>query len=76
MADSDAALIGVWPCGCVTMALARPDENLTKRDEREMARMIRDGASIERTTVGEAKAREHFLVSSCPHTPKGWKKRA
>jgi hypothetical protein len=71
MADSDPAIIGVQSCGCITYANAAPDR-LDKTDQKAIARIIREGGSVERTTVGEAKQRPHFLESECPHDPKGW----
>lgn len=71
MAETDTAIIGRHACGCITFANARPDD-LHRDDEREIARFIREGGEVIRTTVGEARAMPHFLVSECPHDPKGW----
>lgn len=71
MADSDKALIGTYPCGCVTMAIADPPKNLSKMWRDAITDHIADGGSIEHTTVGEAKARDHFLPASCPNCHKG-----
>ncbi len=65
------AYIGVESCGCVTAAVViRPGRE--KEIAKTVARMIADGASVERVTVAEAKARPHFLAPHCPHDPKGW----
>ncbi len=67
------ALIGRWPCGCITYANARPDD-LDREDARELALIIRKGGEVLRTTVDEAKVMPHFLVLECPHDPKGWER--
>lgn len=71
MAEDSPAIVGVQSCGCVTYAHSRPDD-LNRKDERELARLIREGGQVIRTTVGEARAMPHFLPDKCPHTPKGW----
>lgn len=71
MSDTSPAYIGVHACGCVTAAtVVRPGDE--KDTAKFVAGLIADGMSVELTTVAEAKARPHFLVSECPHDPKGW----
>ena len=72
MADSDPAILGVQRCGCVTLAIARPAEELDRESQDELMEVVREGGQIERTTVGGARRRKHFLPSACPHDPKGW----
>jgi hypothetical protein len=64
-------ILGVQSCGCVTYANTRPD-SLDRDDQKDIARIISKGGSIIRTTVEEARGRENFLPSECPHDPKGW----
>jgi hypothetical protein len=71
MADTDPAIIGIQSCGCITYANSRPDR-LHRDDERELADIIRNGGSIDRTTVGEARQRPFFMAYPCPHDPPGW----
>ena len=73
MSETDPAIIGMQSCGCITYANSRPDD-LHRDDERDLARIIREGGQIIRTTVGEARAMPHFLASECPHDPKGWER--
>jgi hypothetical protein len=72
MADETPAYIGVEPCGCVT-AVQVDDGSHPKDIASFLSEVVKSGRTIERTTVGEAKAREHFLPWECPHDPKGWK---
>lgn len=73
MSDTSPAYIGVQTCGCVTAVLCP-----TPGDEKDTAAFVADiikrGMRVENTTVAEAKARPHFLVSECPHDPKGWER--
>lgn len=71
MSETDPCIVGIHACGCITFANSRPDD-LHRDDEREIVRFIREGGQVVRTTVGEARARPHFLVSKCPHDPPGW----
>lgn len=71
MSETDPAIVGVQRCGCITYAHARPD-NLDREDQRAIAEIITSGGQVIRTTVGEARKMPHFLVSKCPHNPKGW----
>jgi hypothetical protein len=74
MSETDAAIIGMHRCGCITYANARPDR-LERSDEKVLAEFVREGGQIIRTTVGEARAMPNFLVSECPHDPKGWERK-
>lgn len=76
MANSDPAIFGVQSCGCITLAIVRPDEQeLSAKEQREQDRrfgqIIREGGEILRTTVA-AKLDPNFLPVECPHDPKGW----
>jgi hypothetical protein len=74
-AEIDApAMIGVEKCGCVTWGVAVLDasEPLSGSAKEWALETLQRGGSVERTTVAEAKAREHFLPDECPHEPKGW----
>jgi hypothetical protein len=71
MTETDPCILGTQSCGCITFAHARPDD-LHSDDEKSIARIVREGGTIERTTVGEARARPHFMAFECPHDPKGW----
>lgn len=72
MSESDAALIGVQSCGCVTYANASP-HRMSKKERTEIAsEMIEAGGSLVMTTVGEARAMPDFLPGTCPHDPPGW----
>src|ERR1017187_3953847 len=66
-------IIGVHRCGCITYANAAP-EHLDRTDERALAQIMRGGGSIERLSVEDARGRPYFLVSECPHNPKGWER--
>lgn len=69
MADTDPAIVGVQPCGCVTFALSCPRNPLRREDERALRRIERAGGRRVHTTVAEARAMPHFLVGpdDCPH---------
>ena len=73
MSDTDPAVIGVQSCGCITFA--HVGTNLQREDEKALMEIVRQGGSIVHTTVAEAKQRPHFLVSECPHDPKGWQRK-
>ena len=65
MFDSEKAYIGTRPCGCITFAMVDGFE--TKREiKAELKRQIKNGLTIEVTTVGEAKGRPNFLAP-CTH---------
>lgn len=71
MAETDTAYIGIQPCGCITLAVAIHKMNgrqvPSERELRaDLKRAIKEGLTIEKTTVGEARKRENFLVQ-CPH---------
>lgn len=66
-------IIGVQKCGCITYANAEPDR-LDRDDERAIARIVKNGGSIERLSSDEARKRPHFLVGECPHDPTGWER--
>lgn len=75
MSETDAAVVGIQKCGCVTYANAAP-ARMTKKDKAELANeFITNGGQIVTTTVGEARAMENFLPGECPHDPKGWEPR-
>lgn len=70
MSDTDMAYIGVQACGCITLVMTDKPE-YAKDNAKAIAQFIRKGGgrSIEHLTVGEAKARPHFLIApdECPH---------
>lgn len=49
-------------CGCVTVAMVDSDR-AKKENARELARCVREGMSIERLPMEEARP----LITSCPH---------
>lgn len=71
MTESKPAVIGMQSCGCITYANAAP-EHMDNSDAKALARVIREGGQVIRTTVDEARAMPHFLLGECPHTPRGW----
>lgn len=76
MSETDAAVVGIQKCGCVTYANADP-AGMTKKEKGELANeFITNGGQIKTTTVGEARAMPNFLPGECPHDPKGWEKRS
>lgn len=68
---SDACIIGVQRCGCITLIDCEPDP-LGRQTEKALARIVRNGGQAVRTTTEEARQRPYFLQSVCPHDPKGW----
>lgn len=63
MSDTDPAYIGVKLCGCVEAALV--DTGRRAENARELAKWARWGLTIERTTVGEARAHPRFMKCEC-----------
>lgn len=70
MAETDPAIVGVQPCGCVTFALSNPKDPLPRDTRRALAKIEKAGGRIIETTVGEARAMPFFLYGpdDCPHT--------
>lgn len=64
-------IVGRESCGCITYANAAPDR-LNRQDEKALNRIVKAGGDIIHTTTEKARAMPHFLVSECPHDPKGW----
>lgn len=64
MAATDKAYIGFETCGCPTFAMVAGYDSPAK-EQREIAKVIKDGRRVEVMTVGEARALPHFM--SCPH---------
>lgn len=62
MAESDKAYMGRKACGCVTALLT--DNGPEREVKAELKRWMREGKSVEVTTVGEARPQ---MVWDCPH---------
>jgi hypothetical protein len=73
VSDRSPAIAGVQKCGCITYVNAEPD-HLNRDDEKALAKVIRNGGSVRRATVGELRDDPNFLNSECPHDPKGWER--
>lgn len=73
MSEDREAVVGVQSCGCVTYANSRPDW-MNRDDEKTLARIVREGGQVIRTTVAEARKMPDFLPTECPHDPKGWER--
>lgn len=60
------AYLGIGPCGCAHMATVdNPDHR--EHVQKDVAKVIADGGTVERVPVDEARKR---LVFDCPHDPK------
>jgi hypothetical protein len=69
--SDNGAYIAIQRCGCITAIHLTgycPESDTAK----SVAGWIKDGLTVEHTTLAEAQARPLFLVAECPHDPIGW----
>lgn len=64
--EQDAAIVGVEKCGCVTLACARPGDQLDPGVVNAIVGILLGGGKVLTTTVGEARAMPNFMVD-CEH---------
>lgn len=63
--------IGVQKCGCITFWTSDSDPAALSKT---IARLIKDGLTVERAVTDEVRNNELFAPAECPHDPKGWER--
>lgn len=67
MSDDTMAYAARYPCGCIGAAVVDSTNSQRRKDiAKDLSEWIRDGAQIERATVGEIRPQ----LGDCPHKPK------
>jgi hypothetical protein len=68
-ATEELAYIGREQCGCIVFATTADTVRKDKRTRDDIARMMRDGLSIERASAESLRNDPLFFPSKCPHKP-------